>query len=488
MYMWQRVKALKLQGITIKEITRQLKLSRNTVRKYLRSNDAPSFSHRRTEKGLDKYEATIGEMLENKYIGTRIYKELSAIGYGGSLSSVHRYVADITKGEKKKALVTTRVESEPGSQMQYDWKEWELPINGKAVKIYIHEVVLSYSRMKYYACSLSITTSDVLRAIEEAILYFGGIAPEIVIDNPKQMVILHEKNGVVRYNDEFLKFCGLYGLQPNPCKNYRARTKGKAERPFYYVQEHLLRGLGVKSLSEFDVMLRQMMDKYNGREHSSLKEIPYERYLREKGLLKNIPKVEPTTLYGRPVRTVSNDGYVSFNGSFYPVPMVLCLNDVNVESVFGKQLRIYDKGLVVAEFRMEAFDKGIKPTHPEHEAINRQYREKRQVQMSDVVRRFLELFPNGSVYIEGLKKAEGPNVYWHISEITKFAGVYPKHMVQEALDACIEIGAYHKNSVKSLLSALTISEPVVEAVFNPIMHNTMDITRGLSCYKVAGEL
>ncbi|MBF0564711.1 MAG: transposase [Nitrospirae bacterium] len=213
MYMWQQVKALKSTGLSIKEITRHLKLSRTTVRKYLRSNEAPRFKQRRTEKALDKYEATIREMLGKGFIGTRIYEELRVIGYSGSLSSVHRYIACIVEGEKKKAKVTTRVESEPGSQMQYDWKEWELPVSGKDIKIYIHEVVLSYSRMKYYACSLSITTSDVIRAIEDAILYFGGIAPEIVIDNPKQMVIVHEKNGIVRYNEEFLKFCGLYGLQ-----------------------------------------------------------------------------------------------------------------------------------------------------------------------------------------------------------------------------------------------------------------------------------
>jgi len=41
--------------------------------------------------------------------------------------------------------------------MQYDWKEWELPVNNKTVMVYIHEVILGFSRKKYYTFSLSIT-------------------------------------------------------------------------------------------------------------------------------------------------------------------------------------------------------------------------------------------------------------------------------------------------------------------------------------------
>ena len=75
--------------------------------------------------------------------------------------------------------------------MQYDWKEWFLPVDGERIKIYLHEVILSYSRKKYYMWSLSIKGEDVIRALVEAINYFGGVTRELVIDNPKQMVITH---------------------------------------------------------------------------------------------------------------------------------------------------------------------------------------------------------------------------------------------------------------------------------------------------------
>jgi len=165
MYKWQQVKALKAQGQSIKQITKQMKLSKNTVRKYLRSSEPPRFNARQYERLLDQYKETVKGMIEKHYIGTRIHNELLQIGYKGSLSSVPRYTAGIKEAEGIKGLATTRVETEPAKQMQYDWKEWHLPVDGKAVKIYIHEVVLSYSRKKYYVSSLSINTEDVIRAI-----------------------------------------------------------------------------------------------------------------------------------------------------------------------------------------------------------------------------------------------------------------------------------------------------------------------------------
>lgn len=92
MYKWQQVKTLKAQGVSIKGITKQLKLSKNTVRKYLRSSEPPRFKARHYERLLAQYEETVEGMLEKHYIGTRIYNELLPLGYKGSLSSVHRYL------------------------------------------------------------------------------------------------------------------------------------------------------------------------------------------------------------------------------------------------------------------------------------------------------------------------------------------------------------------------------------------------------------
>lgn len=485
MYKWQQVKALRVQGVSIKKIASRLKLSKNTVRKYLRSPEPPQFKARKYDRLLDSYQEAVTEMLKKGYIGTRIYNELLQAGYRGSLSSVHRYIASIKETEQIMAKATTRVETEPGKQMQYDWKEWDLPVGGKLVKLYIHGVVLSYSRKKYYVSSLSITTQDVIRAIARAIEYFGGFAEELIIDNSKQMVITHRKNGVIRYNDEFLRFCGLYGFQVNPCQNYRARTKGKAERPFYYLQEHLLRGLEVKDLSLFDVLLSEFTDKCNALPHSEFKESPDERFLREKAHLKGIPLIEPSMLYDRHVRKVSNDGYISWDGALYPVAMKYCLKDVRIESEFGKRLKVYDlNGQLIVEHEVRPFDKGIRPMHPEHEEINDSYRKRKETYRAEIIKRFIETFPQaGGLYIEGLRTAVATNLYWHIEEIMKYTAVYNTEDVAKALSECIEIGAYHKNSVMRLLQCKATQKQSFDIVNHSSILPCVDIRRSLVDYK-----
>jgi len=290
MYMWQQVKALRSQGFHVKQIARRLKLSRNTVRKYLRGTDPPQFQTRAYTRKSDPYLSDIKAMIKKGFIGPRIHEELRTLGFTGSLSTVERVIHTIRKEKDRKDRVTTRIETEPGHQMQYDWKEWDLPVDGKAVTIYVHETILSFSRKKYYTFSLTITGGDIIRAIHEALTLYGGVPVELVMDNAKQMVITHEHSGAILYNEDFLRFMGI---DLNPCQNYRARTKGKVERPFYHLQEHLLRGCEVKDVAEFATKLAMYMEKVNGSIHTSLKETPDERFEREKRSLRSLPIVDP---------------------------------------------------------------------------------------------------------------------------------------------------------------------------------------------------
>ena len=485
MYKWHQVKLLNAKGVSIKEIVRQLKLSKNTVKKYLKSSHPPQFKARQRKKILDPFESEVKEMFSKGFIGTRIYNELVKQGYTGSLPTVHRQVAAMKRQEKIAAQVTTRVETAPGQQMQYDWKEWTLPIGEKKVKIYIHEVILSYSRMKYYAYSLTIGTEDVIRAIEEAIHFFGGAATELIFDNAKQMVIIHKKNGVVGYNEKFLLFCGLYGIEPSACQSYRARTKGKVEKPFYYIQEHLLRGLEVTGFSEFTNLLTHFTTHSNTRIHSALKQAPEERFLQEKEALTPIPSFEPTVLYSPLPRTVSNDGYISYCGLFYPVSMDYCLKDLCIEPVFGRKIRIYDSSCrLVEEHEVRMDDKVVRPPHPEHERKNQEFKEKKEKKRSKIVQKFIEMFGEiGTVYMEGLKEKVGANLYWHLDEIMSYTTVSPIDAISTVLSECIDIGAYHKNTVKRLLMSRLEPRPL-EASQSPQGAYSVDIKRALSEYKV----
>ena len=116
MYKWHQVRVMREKGAGIKEIARGLRISKNKVRRYLRSPNPPTFKRRRHEKRIDAYRDQVREMLRKRYIGTRIYEELKQMEYPGPLAGVHRYIRECKEEEQIKKPSTTRVETPAGSR------------------------------------------------------------------------------------------------------------------------------------------------------------------------------------------------------------------------------------------------------------------------------------------------------------------------------------------------------------------------------------
>lgn len=166
--------------------------------------------------------------------------------------------------------------------------------------------------------------------------------------------------------------------------------------------------------------------------------------------------------------------------------MRFCLREVIVEDVFGRHLKVYaPTGEMVAEHPIRLFDRGIRPEHPEHGQINQGYQERKEARRTLLIRQFIKTFPEqGQIYIEGLKKTVGANLYWHLEEIVRYTVLYRVGEIGEALSACIKIGAYHKNSVKRLLEQREIKKPYIDTGVMPPLSVSVPIERSLSAYRV----
>ena len=112
---------LKGEGTSIRGIARELGISRNSVRKYLRSEGVPQPQGRpeRPSK-LDPYkeyiDGRLAEGLENCVV---LLRELKERGYGGGYSILKDYVRPYRRLRQPKA--TMRFETGPGEQAQVDW-------------------------------------------------------------------------------------------------------------------------------------------------------------------------------------------------------------------------------------------------------------------------------------------------------------------------------------------------------------------------------
>ncbi|GAB5503865.1 MAG: hypothetical protein Pyrs2KO_25200 [Pyruvatibacter sp.] len=118
---------------SIKQICRELRVSRNTVRKVIRSG-VTEMTYECTIQPLPKigpWKDELDEMLaanarkpkRERLSRIRMFEELRARGYGGGYDAVRRYAATWSK-EKQVASTAAYVPQifDPGEAYQFDWR------------------------------------------------------------------------------------------------------------------------------------------------------------------------------------------------------------------------------------------------------------------------------------------------------------------------------------------------------------------------------
>lgn len=118
------IEVLRKQGLGVREIARELGVSRNTVRKYLRDGKPPRYGPRRLRPSkLDAFEPYLRERLAvaPKLEASVLCRELRE-RYDGCESQVRARIARLKPKPPSEPLV--RFETEPGRQMQVDYAEF----------------------------------------------------------------------------------------------------------------------------------------------------------------------------------------------------------------------------------------------------------------------------------------------------------------------------------------------------------------------------
>ena len=95
-------------------------------------------------------------------------------------------------------------------------------------------------------------------------------------------------------------FAHHYGYLPKACKAYRAKTKGKVERPFRYIREDFFLGRSFRDLDDLNAQFRQWLDQVaNVRTHATTKRVVAEHFAEER------PALQPLTAGSVPGRAAA---------------------------------------------------------------------------------------------------------------------------------------------------------------------------------------
>src|ERR1700730_4589273 len=255
-----------VKGKPIKEIMRELKVSRNTVRKVLRSG-AISFEYTRAGQPRPKLGAWHGDLdrmlsdnearWRDRLTLIRIFEELRGLGYEGSYDVVRRYAK---KWRVERGAATAEayvpVSFAPGEAYQFDWSHEVVLINGTTVTVKVAHVRLCHSRMLFVRAYPRETQEMVFDAHIRAFVLFKGTCTRGIYDNMKTAVETVFIGKDRQYNRRFLRMCSHYLVDPVACTPASGWEKGQVENQVGVVRERFFTPrLRVSSYDELNAWL-----------------------------------------------------------------------------------------------------------------------------------------------------------------------------------------------------------------------------------------
>ena len=312
------------QGLTVSAIARALGVDRKTVRRYIaRGLELPVYGPRKPrQRLLDLFVVYLRERV-TAYPGLtarRLWRELRERGYTGGYTAV----TDVLRDLRPSLLpgFEVRFETPPGDQAQVDFAQFQVTFADEPSEtriVWLFSFVLGFSRLIWARFVLHQDMQTVLRCHMAAFAAIGGTPREILYDRMKTAVI-GETTGSIVYNRALIDFARHYGFQPKACRPYRAKTKGKVERPFRYIREDFFLARSFRNLDDLNAQLRPWIDTVaNPRVHATTQRVVNEAFAEEKPHLKILP-LAPFRSVLKLERRVSHEGMVSVGGNLYSVP------------------------------------------------------------------------------------------------------------------------------------------------------------------------
>lgn len=297
------------RGEGVRSIAKQLGCSRNTVRRYLREDEAKRYGPRAPRLcKLDPFKQYLHERVEQarpRWIpATVLLREIEGRGYEGGLTQLKQWLSPLKKIEPEPVV---RFETEPGKQMQADFTTVR---RGRDPLIAL-VATMGYSRATFVKFATGEDATTLCNGLREAFDYFGGVPEHALFDNMKAVVIERDAygEGKHRWNAELLALAETCGFAPRLCRPYRAKTKGKVERFNAYLKGSFVVPLAATveaSGLKLDVDIanrhvRTWLDEVaNARVHATTKAVPAERLVQERAVIVAGPGIEGAASPGAP--------------------------------------------------------------------------------------------------------------------------------------------------------------------------------------------
>jgi transposase len=363
---WAEIRRMhRVEGRSIREISRRTGLHRETIRRALASDDPPRYRRAPGPSKLDPFRPWIEEQLRaDPEIPAKRLRELAEqLGYRGGKTIFDDWVREL----RPRYLVRRtyqRTIYRPGELCQFDLFEprAEIPVgHGQSRRAWVVTAELGYSRALAAALVFSKELCDLVWGMSRCLVRLGALPETLVWDREGA---IHAGSG--RPSEGFACFCGRLSVGWVILDPGDAQAKGALERSHRFLRTNFEPGRSFANELDYQAQLDDWCDKANRRTHRTLRAVPAERLAEEQARMRPLPPRLPDS-DRRFVIRVPQQPYLRLDTNDYSLDPRLAGRRVEVRVSQRELIAIaLDSGELAARHRRR-FARHLTFTDPAHQ-------------------------------------------------------------------------------------------------------------------------
>jgi transposase len=385
-----------IEGWSIRKISRNLQLSRQSVRKALKSSEIPKYNLSKAKKCpvLDPYKDIIRELLEQDELAPRkqhitakvIYEKLcNEHDFTGSESTVRRFVGT----EKKRHLeMFIPLSADWGEQAQVDWGRAKVFLNGKLIEVSLFCLRLKASLVPFVWASPTEKLEGFLEGHKRAFEWLGGVPANLVYDNPKTAVTKILKGPYRQEHTVFSSLKAHYLFDSEFCNPASGNEKGTVENLVKFVRRNAM--VPVPRVQSLDELNKKLLDWCQRQQ-----KIRFKDWEPERQELRPLP-ASPFKCSRTHIVSASRLLLFQFDRNHYSVPVEYGYRKLRIES-FVDRIEVYDSAKLVT-VHARCYSRGQKVMQLQH-YLPLLAKKPRAVKNALVIRKLPEVYQKLRVYL-----------------------------------------------------------------------------------------
>ena len=322
-------RAYYVENKSVRQISRELKYARQTVRKAVRSAEPERYKMKQPRPApvLGPYKERIKALLaesetmppKQRYTSHRLYEIIEAEGYRGAESTVRHYVGQVRKASKRPKIYLP-LEFDPGTDAQVDWGQADVIMQGKQIRVQLFLMRLCYSRRLFVMAFPHQKQEAFFAGHVAAFKHFEGIAHRLTYDNLKTAVKKVLLGSAREEQSSFVALRSHYLFESHYCTPGAGHEKGRVEDGVGYVRRNFLTPLPrVTSFAQLNEHLLRQCFKNDQRQIEGQSQKVLEAWQQEQPLLRPLPTHDYDYATTKSV-TLNGYGQVVVETNRYSVP------------------------------------------------------------------------------------------------------------------------------------------------------------------------